>query len=356
MDEKKAIFLCGTPFHIITSVFLKNQYNMKSDMIIYDEFPQTDILKKNLCEYAGFDNVEIMSHEKDFGMPRNKILIYLFTFLGYFRIKKYVSSVLPQITAYSDVFFANAQSVDIVDRFIFCYLKKYHPSIKLHYMEEGWECYDEKFYELTKLDYIFRKYIVRGNTHFFGMTIHSYSLDLYDSINPNKKMEVLQIEKNNQSVTEILKKVFSYIQIEDLSSYDSIVFDTVRKEEFVNDGSEKYNAVVNEVLKDKDNNSVIVKPHPRDKNKHFDYKYFKTYGFPFEILCLYCDFNNYTFINNFSSAVFTPKLLFDQEPTIVFSYKLLEENMNHVEGDKSLIIENFRNLYRDSSKIVVLEK
>ncbi len=355
MDIKRALFICGTPFHIITSVFLKYQYNMEADMIIYDEFPNTDILKKNICEYAGFDDVKIMSHEKDFGMPRNKLLIYLFTFLGYFRIKKYVSSVLPQITAYSDVFFANAQSVDIVDRFIFCYLKKYHPSIRLHYMEEGWECYDEKFYELTKLDYIFRKYIVRGNTHFFGMTIHSYSLDLYESINPNKKMEVLQINKYDQRVTETLKKIFSYIHIEDLSSYDYIVFDTVRKEEFVNDGSKKFNSIVNEVLRNKDKNRVIVKPHPRDKKIYFDYKYFKTYGFPFEILCLYYNFENFTFINNFSSAVFMPKLLFDQEPTLVFSYKLLETNMNHVEGDKSLIIEMFRKLYRDSTKIVVLE-
>jgi hypothetical protein len=129
------------------------------------------------------------------------------------------------------------------------------------------------------------------------------------------------------------------------------ILDTVRQEDFKDDGSEKFNDVVKEMVV---NSKVIVKSHPRDKYKYFDYEYFKMSSFPFEILCLYNDFSNYTFINNFSSAVFTPKLIFNQEPKLIFTYLLFSDKMNTAWGNRDLIISRFRKMYKDSSKISVL--
>lgn len=353
MTKRKACFICGTPFHVISSIILKYQLDIDSDIIIFDQFPNTDKLKQNLLKEGVFTDVTILNRKKTYRLPESLLMNYVYALWGYFNVKKIGFKTLPEVEKYSDVFFANAQCVDTIDRFNYCYIKKYYPQINLHYMEDGWLCCDEDFYKLTKLDYLFRKYVVRGGTHVLDMKIHLYSLELYNAINEKKRLNVVQINKPNSFVTEKLKKVFSYIKLEDLSQYEIIVFDTVRKEEFSKEGSIKYNSIVKKLVGEK---SVIVKSHPREKERFFEYDYFETNGFPFEILCLYNNFDNSIFINNDSSAVFTPKVLFDQEPRVYFTFKALDKYMHHsTDVNEYRILSKFRDLYRDKSKIVILE-
>ena len=53
--------------------------------------------------------------------------------------------------------------------------------------------------------------------------------------------------------------------------------------------------------------------------------------------------------------MFTPKLIFDQEPRLVFTYKVLSSYLYNYKYDENLIVERFKKLYRDDSQIVVLE-
>ena len=353
-SKRKACFICGTPFHVFTSVILRYQLNIEADIIIYDAFPNIKELKRNLENEKIFGNVKVLDKDKEYGLPKPLALRYIYSLFGYFRIKKIVSKVLPELKDYTDVFFANAQVVDVIDRFNYCFLKKYYPKINLYIIDEGWQCYDEKFYQLTKLDYLFRKYVVRANTHVLDMGVYIYNLDLYNMVNPNKKLNIMPITKPKQEVIDKLKNVFSYVVFDDLSKYDMIVFDTIREEELTKTGSIKFDQIIKKQVGDK---KVIVKPHPRAKTRYLDYDYFQTDGFPFEILCLYNKFDDFVFLNNNSSAVFSPKIVFDQEPTIIFAYKPLEKYLQDVNGiDRDFFVSCIRKLYRDSSKVIVLDE
>lgn len=349
-EKRKACFICGTPFHVITSIILRYQLNIKSDIIIYDAFENAELLKKNLLNEGIFENARIISREKDYGLPQSRVANYIYALKGYLTIKRTISNRLPEVTNYTDVFFANDQVTDTIDRLNYCYIKKYYPDIMIHFMADGLGSYHDSYYNLTRLDYIFRKYVVRGKTHILDSNIYLYRSELYYRINPNGVRKIKQIQTPDCNVIEILKKVFSYIK-EDVSDYDTIVFDTVREEEFIKGGNGEYNRIVDKIVGKR---KAIVKSHPREKKRYFKFDYFKTEGFPFEVLCLYNNFDKYTFINNYSNAVFTPKLLFDQEPQIIFTYKCLLEKMIDKNKDKDLLVSCFKDMYCDKDKIVLM--
>jgi hypothetical protein len=154
--------------------------------------------------------VTILNREKDCGLPHSVLGRYLFAFAGYFSIRKFVNRIIPTINSYTDVFFANDQHSDTIDRFIYCYVKKYIPDSNLHFIEDGWVSYDESYYGLTTLDYLFRKIIVRSNTHnFLDVDVFLYSKELFFDVNPDSKMTINVIEKPNQIITDKLKHVYS---------------------------------------------------------------------------------------------------------------------------------------------------
>lgn len=69
----------------------------------------------------------------------------------------------------------------------------------------------------------------------------------------------------------------------------------------------------------------IVKTHPRTLIKdEIDNSFIFKLNFPLEILCLNKDLSNKTLISIFSTVNITPKLMFNQEPKIIFLYKLLD--------------------------------
>ncbi|SEQ17481.1 hypothetical protein SAMN02910369_01324 [Lachnospiraceae bacterium NE2001] len=353
---KKGLFICGTPYHVISSIVLKYQLNIDADIILYDSFPNIDMLQKNIKDANIFTNIRVINKEKEYGMPKKLISRYFFAFWGYLNINRMISKVLYNIKEYTDVYFANDQNIDIIDRYNYCYIKKYFPNICTHYYEDGLGSYHDDHYDLTKLDYLFRKTLVGNNTHIFDSDIYLYSPELYKLLNPNSKRKILEIKKIDQKIIQTLKKVFSYF-IEDIEGYNAIIFDTVRNEEFTQKGSADYNNIVKKIFDgEKKKYRPIVKPHPRERKRFFEYDYFKMEGFPFEIFCLFYDFNNILFVNNYSNAVFTPKILFDQEPHIIFTCKVLANEMLDKKGDRIKHIDCFIKLYRDGSKISVLDE
>lgn len=354
VDKKKACFICGTPLHVITSIIVKMQLDIDADIYIYKAFSNTDIIKKNLEKEGVFDSVCVIDREKDFGFPQSGSMIhkYLFALTGYFRIKTIVNKVFPGFELYTDVFFANDQTTDIIDRFIFCYIKKYNTNVNIHFIDDGLGSYNDYFYTPTKLDYWARRLIIGHGTHINDADVYLHSTEIYKKINPSNDRIIHKIDAIGDDTSIILKQVFDYVpDLED--EYNTIVFDTVRAEDYSQVGSEEFNKIVMDLSKD---SKTIVKPHPRDDYRYLDLDYFVVEGFPFELLCLKNDFSNYTFINNYSTAVFTPKLLFDQEPKVIFAYKALDDYLLDKRCDRDKFVTIFKELYSEKSKIVVLDK
>lgn len=107
-----------------------------------------------------------------------------------------------------------------------------------------------------------------------------------------------------------------------------------------------------EVLLKGNKNNIILKRHPHDRSSA--YNQFTEFtnmpiNVPFEIIYLNNDLSNKILLCIFSTSVFNAKLLFDQEPIIVFLYHLIP-SLGNIDAQDNLVTR-FLHLYKDSSKI-----
>ncbi len=71
-----------------------------------------------------------------------------------------------------------------------------------------------------------------------------------------------------------------------------------------------------------------------------------------ELICQSRLENRNILVSVFSFAMFTPKLLFDKEPTLVFTYSLYPYFTDDIRAEYDDLIERIRSYYRDESKII----
>lgn len=111
-----------------------------------------------------------------------------------------------------------------------------------------------------------------------------------------------------------------------------------------------YNSILKELLPYKD--KLGVKLHPKEReNRYFALDLIKTGDF-WELLCATEIADDSLLIGVFSTAQLTPKLLFDKEPFLLFTYKLVgpEKNAKNKELDK--FVDEFKSSYRNPNKVI----
>lgn len=107
--------------------------------------------------------------------------------------------------------------------------------------------------------------------------------------------------------------------------------------------------------------NMIIKVHPIDP--HFKKKGIATFysKFPMESLLLTMNCENKTFVSSMSTAMLTPKLLFDYEPRLVFTYKILDPLIRRFLTDDAQrqryydFIQGVMGMYRDQSRVAAPE-
>ena len=103
---------------------------------------------------------------------------------------------------------------------------------------------------------------------------------------------------------------------------------------------------------------AIIKPHPRQKNSTLSNSGIKVCHnntLPWEIVCLNNDLSNKVQITIFSQACISPKLIFDQEPTVIFLYKLLPVGYDYLGAGLLEFADSIGALYRDKDKYFIPE-
>ena len=134
----------------------------------------------------------------------------------------------------------------------------------------------------------------------------------------------------------------------------SIILDTVYNEIFVPNGTRAYKKLLEAIEKAFAVDGVVYKYHPRENTADLSKPHIIAQNVPFEVFCYWNDFSDKTIISICSTGAFTPKLLFDQEPKVIFLYKLLRKYLISADLDEKLFI-NFKNSYRDKSRVMIPE-
>lgn len=345
-------YICTTPFQVFTSINLQKMRNNDSDIYIINQFDCLDLIS-SLKEEKIFTNVIyideseylLRTHEKGiYGKLKN----YFNLFLMYINMDQIVKKIIIGNKKYTSLFIS---SKAFIGRLICLFFFKNSYEMKYNYFDDGIGSYcNDSLYRVSFFDKVCRYIILGPKKSQIKFSYSLYRADLYNMMHMNNKNEIntIKIMKNSVKNKDIVKRVFNLSNYSNISE-KFIFFDSIRSLELTEEGNSKLNEILTVITKSIGENEILIKSHPRDKSKSIYESKIK--NIPFEAICFGSSQNEKVFITTLSTAVFTPKLLFNQEPTIIFLNGLLRDHLRYT-FDIDILINNFVKLYEKENIFV----
>lgn len=355
-------FICDTPYHLLTClnlyIYLKNK-DCKADIFIGDSFRSHVEISSNLRRIGIFDDVI------DFQIPH------------YYKDKiKWIESKVEELIAerkylikstdgsidfkrrYTDIFFAYNNTFS-------CVMRQIYPNALMHFYEDGTSTYLGYAVGIScirKMLYLLTKKHLKAYKEF---DVFVNNRELYLKFHPEQKIRVKQLPSLYyddiafQNILDFVftnKKTYSY-------SKNHIIFltqpyDFMTKKEcsiakFYDTELELIKSLI--TLKD----DTIVRVHPREsiKNRYQGLK-IDTGNNIWEILCAKDIEEDHVLISWCSTAQLVPKLFFNKEPYLIFTFPLIKDELskNRIKGIEKLV-RLIADLYKNKNKnkIIVLD-
>lgn len=346
-------FFCGAPYQVIIATHLIHTEwkDEKVDLYILDHFAGAKDLSNRLRSLNLFNRViycKVLYLLDTFSSFRPKRILQRFDNYT-FSCEKIVRSHLSyRGQLYSDVYYSYP---DFIIKLALKVFHKYNMDIKIHLFEDGFGGY-----------FPLPRYNRRYNDVFYRLTGVSKLVWRYDSIRvfrpelmyttevPIKKIPSINIE--DKQYREMLNSVFNY------STSDSI------EERIVFFEQPNYNVptlddLLKEIISPYLSDDAIVKLHPRTKQpeRYRGFNVYKNSGLPWEVIIQNSDIKDNILISSHSTALLTPKLLFNKEPIIVFLYDLPEvKKLFDIERSNPRItgfIKRFKQLYDYPERVLI---
>ena len=340
-------FIGTVPFTIIEAVHfvIANNYD-DADLYMVKVFDGADDVYKRIKETGVFQNVYLIE---------DVLLTYPIT------IKKCINTVkngrkfLREASnrIYDEVYYNN--SGWLINSIFYTAFYKANKNIKNKFLEHGFNSYTTVYSD--KPLYLRMLINLVGLKCMDGTMldeIHMFHPELMHMKHYGKIVKMVPLDRKNQRLVESLNHIFDYHREDDEFVNKSIIIMEQGPQKFTFDKEGFWTRV----LKNIDKSKSIIKPHPRQKNSTLGdngIKISNNHTLPWEIEILNIDIENKTQMTIFSGACVSPKLIFDEEPTVIFLYKILPIE-DKVWGESFI---NFANqlgeTYRDKEKFFVPE-
>lgn len=237
--------------------------------------------------------------------------------------------------------------------FLMSRMKVLNPDIKPYYFEDGSNDYiadahpkhrgfKKSFAQLLGLDYsigdsIDTTYVANPSC----VASNEYKLEAIPTMDPEQDLEL----------KSLFNRVFSY---KPYSINEKLVFLFSR---FREELDEKSRSIVRKIVERYGKDSLLFKDHPRLPASGYEgvNKYPREKETLWECVCMNNDCKNKVLISVISSAMYVPKLLFDQEPVLVFLFRLIPALTNVREKSFYDFTLRLRKVYSDPSKVFIPE-
>lgn len=319
----KNAFVCCTPFHVIVTLQMVNTLFIddQNDIFISDHFASAEKVFRNLKEesknISNIANVffvkdKEISYDKSF-LKHKKIKSFLFDdpqkYLGEQLKKDYDS-----LNLFTHSFFTNL----LVNHSF-----KNNKELSINFVEEGRMSYVISSEETkNRIKKIINKVISPFGFRFFNITLanrlYLFQPELYVG---DFKKEIKKIPPISKSgiLKNTLNNVFDYKSQPEFSKAEYIFFD----QSFSIDGDGRISeyTVIEDLSNLLNHKATIIKLHPRDAlNKYDNLKLMKVNNanLPWELIYLNEEISSdKKFIAINSSALFTAKLIFNQDHDII---------------------------------------
>ena len=341
-------FVCATPYQINAAIAISSEYADKSDMYILPDFTHAEEYANRVLDLGVFSNVYLVDSMKyeSYRRSKNKLIYGFGFFFNYLRINKIVKDIVGDAD-YKRIYISTHHNIG---KFICLYFLKC--GAEVIYYDDGEGSYDNhRVYEAFGIEKIVRTLLFGKQSVGLSKKRILYCPELFiDRFGDSYAVSAIPNWANDIG---LLKKIDHVCGYTDLARIDHrfVLLDTIPSEDFNQNGQVVYEELVKTCV-DFWGNKLLIKKHPRDHRKQ-DYQcdVYRYSEIPFEVICANSDINNKVLISSGSKEVFTPKLLFDLEPTIILLNQIIGETVEKVDRDS--VVSFLKNKYHDKSKIII---
>ena len=346
MERRTACFVCTTPYQIMGAIAIVQDKQMDADLYFYGTFNRYEDVAEKLSKAHVFNKVIAIDFSPyvDIGKLR--------TLWQVVNSKKIVSSVIPPDIIYDSIYSSNRAHTNLL---LIYELSRRNPRMKYIYFEDGVGTYGDKISILKKrtrghnLIEIFKRCNSINPSKTSIMVTHPELLNV--SSIPFKILPMPFLHYS-LSMSKLLREVFS-VYDSDILNKRVVFFDTVRdKYSFKDPIIIKMDECLNLFVSVFSKSDIVYKSHPRSSVVLSDDMGFKTdlsTSVPVEVFYYeMTELNNRILVGNLSTALFTPKLMFDKEPIVISLHRIV------IPKDTKCLsfFEKMRLMYKDKNRIV----
>ena len=350
----RVCFLCSTPFQVFSAINIKNCYFRDElvDIYVYDYFKDSDKLSIKLKESSLFNYVIDCKYKTIHSqLVNNRGLRAIYRKFQFYKWNRgYITKVLDKCV-YDNVFYSNQ---DPINEIIVSELFTRNQSIIINHFEDGWVDYVfpyKYFYgERTRISNRFWK---TPEEYFTRKTSYLYSPELAEAFKQNKSINRITIDSRNTLL--YTNPIFNYTKDAFIPG-NVLYFDTLAENK-LGISSKDHLKVLDCCSAKIPLDNIIVKKHPRNFSTYYEdsgYNVYKYQSIPFEIICANQNFENSLLISSFSTACFSPNILFGQEPFIILTFKLTGLD-SEMDDKTSNFLERICKNFSDNKKIMIPE-
>ena len=350
----RCLYYCTTPFQVLCAVNIcknntvaSSETDVKSDIIIVNIFNKAQEISEKLQTLGLFENIWIIAEEDVKTEINNKLIKGIYIFYDVIKPDR----LLRKQFGLEDVSFLHSQYSIIISS-IFSHplanLRTINPDALFYMMDDGIGSYYGNI--ITKLRSGFYRKLLMARNHGREISIPDrillYQPDFYKG---EFDQQIDRIPPINSELSRLTYKIFN--NGEDSTAYEeSIIWLSQPTSDASGIRIVKDQASVMRAYK----RETIVRLHPRDKDNPI-YEGFTCdkSGDMWELRIGKIKMENKLLISFFSTAQFSPKLFYDYEPSIIFTYKMMD---NKDERSMDTMVAELKKLYRDPSKIIVIDK
>lgn len=338
------LFICSSVFQIFNIINLctSNCELKKSDVLLIDYGTNIDrYLDLNFMR-SKFNNVRIIKHKR---RTRN-ISIYVNVIKEILKNKILTNRWKIE---YKNIFISGTEIYSKI------YAYRYMDKLKnLYYIEDGLGSYNAVLDENTKKkqDTVFQFFYKEKP---LNICKGAYLYEPSNVINNtyNKALYSIPKVKRDTNTSEIIKNTFKGDVID---IYQKIIF----LEAWFND-MEQYmfqNELLKIVIDVIGIENIGIKKHPNNINNTnlYESRSLIEGMSSFELNNIYYSLNDKILISIISTACLTPKMIYDEEPYVIFLYNIFLSKYKFPEwSDAEKVIDKVKKTYRIPSKIIVPE-
>lgn len=347
MREERHAFIANVPFTLIEAInFVLSNKIENADLYFIKVFHGAQETGERIKKTGIFKNVYILD---------DVLLTYPITFKKCIHVVKNGKRIVNMLKNKSyDYCYYNNSGWLINSIFYTGFLKGNH-QIENRFIEHGYYSY--------VTDYSAKPWYMKWLIKAVGLkcmdgsmidTIYMFEPELMCTRHDGKTEKMKKLDKSNPQLVKALNEIFNYdIRNNQYSDKDMIVMEQgTMKVEFDKEGFWK------KVFECIDLQRTIIKAHPRQKGSTLTKcgaEISRNHTLPWEMEILNNKIENKVQITIFSGACVSPKLMFDDEPTVIFLYKLLPVDYTFL-GEKLInFADKIGQRYVDKSKYFVPE-